>query len=152
MDDLLGTLFYIIITVALIVVSALRKNKKQGGKSTVASNQTTYSSSKSVTDNSFWEELLGIDEQKPAYQAEAPDYQDDDSVEQEEVHKENRFAKQEPENKVSLTQQKTPPQAKEKMQEAKPREQASNIGTDLRKRKELRKAIIYSEIIKPKHF
>ncbi len=150
MDDLLGTLFYIIISVALIVISALRKNKKQSPKSAASAGQAAENPSKNVTDNSFWEELLGIEEEKPAYQMESTDYPNYDTAEQKEEPKHDK--KQERENKVSLTQDETTTPTKEKKQAVKPTQQKPAIGAELRRRKELRKAIIYSEIIKPKHF
>jgi len=150
MDDLLGTLFYILISVALIIFSALKKNKKEGTQGNTNPNNTASASSKESASTSFWDEMLGIDDGNAQQKATA-----EASYEEEREFEEEApvvYKKQEAANNATLTKKEPKPYQTESPSPRKQKPYNIDVAAELRRKRELRKAIIYSEIIKPKHF
>lgn len=150
MDDLLGTLFYILISIALIVFSALKKNKKQGSRINTPQKDDASASSEKVPANSFWEELLGIEDENAQQMAASAEPQEEATNIEENAPVTN--TKQEPVNKTALTTKTDETTAWGTQPDRKQKPDNLNIAAELRRKRELQKAILYSEIIKPKHF
>lgn len=151
MDDFLGTLLYIVITVGLIIASALRKTRKNAHTPPLPPSNNPQKQKERGSLSSLWEELLEEEVvEQPADIKDQPN-----AYEERVISTKTPTAQQTDKQQVHTQSLSNDVRKKNKKKMVKPDVKSSigfDLGKELRKKGELRKAIIYNEIIKPKHF